>query len=484
MIHVCNFLVIFLTFFTPSESCVKKLKGCSLAMKVNWIDLPPYVFAVNDSSSGNGTVNGTLKYIIEGMVRRCCGQCVQFDYLEPMRNFKELIADVNSLKNKVDLSFPVYGKNSDLKFNYFPYYPIIETPGVLFLRNRLNDGTATQAITSAVISGWPIMVLCLVFAGIAGIIINLLDSYWNPAHFPSPFYKGSWEGFWWAFVTMTTVGYGDRAPRSFHARAFSFFWALLGLTILGLFTGTVSSALTSFSLSKEAKIFGRKIVVINETEEHRYAIKNSAEIIIAENIDDFLKKIEKPSPNVDGSLIDSYVAGYNKDKIEAIKGIEFSKIFDYQFTYGFVFTQILDDPRLPKCLRKEINESSITQSILQDFSALMELNEDDSSVVSKKLIDSRSDIYLTVIYVCIGSIIILLISGVAWEHLYALPKKRKNEKSTVKELTRATVLTAKDSFLDVSSKQCRELEDFLVSEVSSFYETFMNKIGSINSSCN
>lgn len=38
-------------------------------------------------------------------------------------------------------------------------------------------------------------------------VIYLQDSYWNPDQFPSSFFKGAWEGFWWAFVSMTTVGY-------------------------------------------------------------------------------------------------------------------------------------------------------------------------------------------------------------------------------------------------------------------------------------
>jgi hypothetical protein len=32
------------------------------------------------------------------------------------------------------------------------------------------------------------------------------DHRFNPDEFPTPFVRGMFEGFWWAMVTMTTVG--------------------------------------------------------------------------------------------------------------------------------------------------------------------------------------------------------------------------------------------------------------------------------------
>ena len=41
---------------------------------------------------------------------------------------------------------------------------------------------------------------------LTSVIILFKDRNKNPGEFPPSFFVGAWEGFWWAFVTMTTVG--------------------------------------------------------------------------------------------------------------------------------------------------------------------------------------------------------------------------------------------------------------------------------------
>ncbi|CAN5662442.1 transporter substrate-binding domain-containing protein [soil metagenome] len=55
---------------------------------------------------------------------------------------------------------------------------------------------------------------------------------------------GIGAGLWWSAVTMTTVGYGDKAPVTFRGRALGLVWMFAALLFVASFTASISSALT------------------------------------------------------------------------------------------------------------------------------------------------------------------------------------------------------------------------------------------------
>jgi voltage-gated potassium channel len=57
------------------------------------------------------------------------------------------------------------------------------------------------------------------------------------------------DGIWWAFVTATTVGYGDISPTTFYGRMIAMVLMLLGIGLIG----TVTSTLTSYFLNVGTK---------------------------------------------------------------------------------------------------------------------------------------------------------------------------------------------------------------------------------------
>ena len=49
------------------------------------------------------------------------------------------------------------------------------------------------------------------------------------------------DGLWWAFVTATTVGYGDISPASVGGRLIAFVLMTIGIGLIGLVTGSVAT---------------------------------------------------------------------------------------------------------------------------------------------------------------------------------------------------------------------------------------------------
>lgn len=58
-------------------------------------------------------------------------------------------------------------------------------------------------------------------------------------------YRSVFDGLWWAVVTLTTVGYGDVYPITAGGRVFTGLILFIGLGVIAVPTGLVSSALTS-----------------------------------------------------------------------------------------------------------------------------------------------------------------------------------------------------------------------------------------------
>ena len=59
-----------------------------------------------------------------------------------------------------------------------------------------------------------------------------------------------WDGLWYAWVTMTHVGYGDVVPTSLLGRLLSSLLILIGLGVLALMTATLSTILMGRGLDK------------------------------------------------------------------------------------------------------------------------------------------------------------------------------------------------------------------------------------------
>lgn len=109
------------------------------------------------------------------------------------------------------------------------------------------------------------------------------------------------DGIWWSVITLTTIGYGDVFPVTFGGRILGMALALIGIGLVALPTGILTSGFIR-ALRSEKKI--SQIADTMEEEE-----KEQDEILErVEEIESEIKKANKPS------LVSSKIFGKKKNK--------------------------------------------------------------------------------------------------------------------------------------------------------------------------
>jgi len=106
----------------------------------------------------------------------------------------------------------------------------------------------TRAIKSAKEEIFLFIFITLILIYFSAVGIYYFENEAQPEHFSSIF-----DSLWWAIITLTTVGYGDVYPITLGGKVFTFFILMIGLGIVAIPTGIISSALTKSVDSKETE---------------------------------------------------------------------------------------------------------------------------------------------------------------------------------------------------------------------------------------
>lgn len=97
-----------------------------------------------------------------------------------------------------------------------------------------------------------VAVLGLVLLGV-GAAMWLVERRRNAEQFGGPAGQGIGNGFWWSAVTMTTVGYGDKAPITPAGRVIALVWMFASIITISGFTAAIASAFTVDQLASRVQ---------------------------------------------------------------------------------------------------------------------------------------------------------------------------------------------------------------------------------------
>jgi hypothetical protein len=89
---------------------------------------------------------------------------------------------------------------------------------------------------------------------------------------------GLFDGIWWSTVTMTTVGYGDKSPKTSIGKAIAIIWMFTAVIIISSFTASIASTLTITGLQTNIKNVEdirlvENISVVGATNSEAYLVK-------------------------------------------------------------------------------------------------------------------------------------------------------------------------------------------------------------------
>jgi len=115
--------------------------------------------------------------------------------------------------------------------------------GILYKMKHLKEKSMLLTALEPPCFNLSCQVIVYIFA--AGHIIWFLERKDNSIMFPTGYLDGIDDGIWWALVTGTTVGYGDKVPITKFGRLFGFFWMFCGLLMYSYYIGLIASVLVS-----------------------------------------------------------------------------------------------------------------------------------------------------------------------------------------------------------------------------------------------
>ncbi|XP_048580338.1 uncharacterized protein LOC5501882 [Nematostella vectensis] len=441
---------------------------CPKRILTNWYELPPYT-----RTDAARKENSLFRVLIRTIFQTCCGNCtgghgpseIIFDGANSTKmSFIETRKEEN-LNQKDTISFPIPGNADDTTYqNTLRFLPLVTSPGIAFVVVNDEPGTSANAVFTSVLGGWPVLVLTLIMALLSGMIMWALDTWNNPDEFPRSFIKGSGEGFWWAFVTMTTVGYGDRAPRGFFARIFAIIWVLVGLVITSIFTGVVTTSLTAITLSTDTRLYGTQVVAIQNSTEYRLGIQKNAQMKAELTLDAMAQHLKARKSK--GALVDTYVAAEVPTFTEAFKNQEFrvSQMLDHSSNYGIVFGDEngpLSEDSFQKCVHDYVlvNKAEISKKVESRVEALDKPKESAAVEKSSGLFDASSPLFTNAVYSSLGMLLFLAACGITWDYGYMRHWRKKSELEELEMLGGPGYEVAKRN-MDMMDAMMREVQEF------------------------
>lgn len=182
------------------------------------------------------------------------------------------------------------------------------------------------------------LVLMAMLVLVAAHVIWLIERRKNP-EFTRSYPMGLWDGIYWTMVTISSVGYGDKTPKSHMGRVVAVVLIVFGYVAFAGFTATISSSMTVSKLQGDIKgpedLSGRRVATVRGSTSQNYLLHLPAvQIMDFTSIDQAYTALQ--SGDAEAVVYDYPVLSYHLRSAAQAKMRLVGPVFQHE-VYGIVF---------------------------------------------------------------------------------------------------------------------------------------------------
>lgn len=201
-----------------------------------------------------------------------------------------------------------------------------------------------------------VQLLIVIFAAtlLVGLLVWVVERRRNAPHFGGRPVQGIGSAVWWSAATMTTVGYGDKAPITAAGRVIAVAWMFVGIVLLSGITATITTALTLHRLGSHIQgpeeLPGSLVATIPDTAAEAYLKIHHIAVRPYTTVGEGLRAVAHRQ--VDAMVYDAPILRYVA-KAELASAVRVLRVTFDQEDYGLIIPQ--GSP-----LREPINRALLT----------------------------------------------------------------------------------------------------------------------------
>lgn len=164
----------------------------------------------------------------------------------------------------------------------------------------------------------PVIGLLILLSLTAGTMVWLFESRRSPEMFGGGTVRGVGHGIWWAIVTLTTVGYGDKTPKTLGGRLVALIWMFASVILIASFTAAITTSYTVVELKGKVRglsdLHDVRVGSLTQSQSFDFLAKRGIAVLPYENVQDGLQAIVEKN-------IDAFV--FNESVLKDLARTEF-----------------------------------------------------------------------------------------------------------------------------------------------------------------